>query len=198
MPRKTRRFDSAAGLALAVTLSVTSGLSGQNLSGGGNDFPGSGLWWELSLGAAGSRLSCNLCDPEREAGPTADLAVGAYASRRLRVGVHGGIWMHDDDGDRESIYRAGVLAQLHPKVGSGLHVLAGVGWSGYRAGEFGANTARLSFGAGWDLPLASGWVVGNSVMLDASAFGALKNEDITVARGIGISVLRLGVFLRRS
>jgi hypothetical protein len=35
------------------------------------------------------------------------------------------------------------------------------------------------------------------VIVDASAFGALKNEDETVARGVGLSVIRLGVFLRR-
>lgn len=197
MRDKTPRFALARGLALAVALCGPAGAEGQNVSGGGNDFQASGLWWELSLGAAASRLSCNLCDPDREAGPVADLAVGAYASPRLRVGVNGGIWHHNDDGDRESVYRAGVLAQLHPRPGSGLHLIGGAGWSGYRAGEFGSNTARLTFGAGWDLPLAPGWLVGNHVMVDASAFGALKNEEETVARGVGLSVLRLGVFLRR-
>jgi hypothetical protein len=197
MREKTPRFALAHALTLAVALCVPAGVAGQNVSGGGNDFLSSGLWWELSLGAATSRLSCNLCDPDRESGPSADLAVGAYATPRLRVGVHGGIWHHNDDGDRESVYRAGVLAQFHPRPGSGLHLIGGAGWSGYRAGVFGSNTARLTFGAGWDLPFANGWLVGNNVTVDASAFGALKNEDETVARGVGLSVLRLGVFLRR-
>jgi hypothetical protein len=197
MPTKTPRFARACELALALSICVPIAADGQNVSGGGNDFRTAGLWWELGLGAASSRLSCNLCDPDREAGPVADLAVGAYATPRLRVGVHGGIWHHNDEGDRESVYRAGVLAQFHPRPASGLHLIGGAGWSGYRAGVFGANTMRLTFGAGWDLPFADGWLVGNNLMMDASAFGALKNEEETVARGVGLSVLRLGVFLRR-
>jgi hypothetical protein len=184
-------------LALAAVLSNPHGASGQNVPAAGNDFRPGGLWWELSLSAVNSRLSCSLCDPDREAGPGADLAVGAYASPRLRVGVQGGAWTHDDDGARETVYRGGVIAQLHPRPGSGLHFIGGLGWSGYRAGVFGSDTGRITVGAGWDLPLAEGWVVGNHLMLDASAFGSLKNEETTVATGVGLSAVRLGVYLRK-
>jgi hypothetical protein len=197
MRGNTPSFALAGALALAAAFCGPAGAHGQNVPADGNDFRTSGLWWELSLSAVNSRLSCSLCDPDREAGPAADLAVGAYASPRLRVGVQGGAWTHDDDGARETVYRGGVIAQLHLRPGSGLHVIGGLGWSGYRAGVFGSDTGRVSLGAGWDLPLADGWLVGNNLVLDASAFGSLKNEDTTVATGVGLSTLRLGVYLRK-
>jgi hypothetical protein len=185
-------------LLLAAALIAPGAAGGQNVPLAGNEFPPpSRLWWELTVGGAASRLSCDICEPERENGPSADLALGAYASPRLRVGVQGGAWTHDDEGVRETVFRAGVLAQLHPRSSSGFLLLAGLGWSGYRAGTFGTDAARLTLGAGWDLPLAPGWVVGNSVALDAAAFGSLKREETTLARGVGLSVARLGVYLRR-
>jgi hypothetical protein len=187
----------AHALMLAAALLAPCDADGQNVPSGGNEFPTSRLWWELTVGGAASRLSCDICEPERENGPSADLAVGAYASPRLRVGVQGGAWTHDDEGVRETVFRAGVIAHLHPRASSGLLLLGGLGWSGYRAGTFGTDAARLTLGAGWDLPLAPGWLVGNVAALDAAAFGSLKREETTLARGVGLSALRLGVYLRR-
>ena len=107
------------------------------------------------------------------------------------------MWTHGDGEVRESVYRAGLTAQLHPRAGSGLHVLAGLGWSGYRAEGFGYDAARLTLGAGWDLPLGGPWVLGNSVTLDAASFGSLRNEAAQVASSVGLSVVRFGVYIRR-
>jgi hypothetical protein len=192
------RYAFACTLALAGGLLLPASGSGQNGSASGNDFPAPHpIWVELSAGGGASRLSCDICESERESGPTVDLALGAYATPRLRVGVQSGFWTHADEGFRETTYRAGVIAYVHPKSGSRLFVLTGLGWSGYRAGEFRTDTARLTLGAGWDLPLASGWRVGNTIALDATAFGSLKRQDLTLARGVGLSVIRVGVFLRR-
>ena len=188
----------AYALALAGGLLLPGAGSGQNGSSSGNDFPGAHpIWVELSAGGGASRLSCEICESERESGPTVDLAFGAYATPQLRVGVQSGFWTHSDEGFRETTYRAGVIAHLHPSTRSGLFLLTGLGWSGYRTGAFRTDTARLTLGAGWDLPLASGWRVGNTLALDATAFGSLKRQDNTLARGVGLSVIRLGVFLRR-
>jgi hypothetical protein len=195
MPAK---YALACALALAAGLAPTGRASGQIGSPSGNDFPGAHpIWVELSAGGAASRLSCEICEADRETGPTVDLALGAYATPRVRVGVQSGFWTHEDEGFRETTYRAGVVAHLYAKRGSGLFVLGGLGWSGYRAGDFRTETARLTLGAGWDLSLAPGWQVGNTLALDATAFGSLKRQDTTLARGVGLSVLRLGVFLRR-
>lgn len=168
---------------------------------GVGDASARGLWWEVSAAAGGTRLACAFCDRSRELGPALDGAFGAYASDRVRVGVEGGGWTArdgNDPDDRETVYRAGVVVQLHPRPGSGLHVLGGLGWNGYRTGEETTYDAvRITLGAGWDLPLVGSWVVGNRVTLDASSFASLKDGDAVIARSVGLSVLRFGIYLRR-
>lgn len=159
--------------------------------------PPLGLWWEISAAAGGARLTCDVCDPSRELGPSVGVAVGAYASPSGRVGIEGGAWTNRDGGVRESVYRAGVVTQLHLKPGSGLHLIAGLGWAGYRAEDFTYDAVRLTLGGGWDLPLTDAWVAGNRVTLDGSSFGVLKNAGTSVARSVGLSVLTFGVYLRR-
>lgn len=155
-----------------------------------------GLWWGFSVSAAGVRLTCDLCETPRELGPAISASVGAYANPTLRVGLEAGWWTHEDGDVRESIYRGGLVAQLHPRPGSGLHLVAGAGWSGYRAGDFSYDAARLTLGAGWDLPLTRSWVVGNTVSLDAASFGALENDGAVVVRSVGLSLVRIGVHVR--
>ena len=154
-----------------------------------------GLWWGASVGAGSAHLTCDLCETNRDFGPSVDLAVGAWARPDLRIGLEGGGWTHDDDGGRETVYRAGLVAHLRP--GSrGLFLTGGLGWSGYRAGDFNYDAARLTLGAGWDLPLTAGWVVGNTLSVDAASFGKLRNDDTTVSRDVGLSVLRFAIHVR--
>lgn len=156
-----------------------------------------GMWWEASVAAAGSRLTCALCEPDRELGPTVSAALGAHATPRLRVGLEGSVWTNEDEGVRESVYGAAVVAHLHPRPASGLHVLGGVGWSGYRAEDFTYDAPRLTLGVGWDLPLTGSWVAGNRLVVDASSYASLKNEGARVQRSVGLSVVRFGVYVRR-
>lgn len=156
-----------------------------------------GLWWEVAAAAGGARLTCGLCDPSRELGPAVDVAVGAYARPGLRVGVDAGGWTARDGELRESVYRTGLVAQIHPSAGRGLHLLAGLGWSGYRSEEFAYDAVRLTLGAGWDLPLTRGWVVGNRVVLDGSSWASLRRGGTSVASPVGLSLVRFAVFLRK-
>ncbi len=151
----------------------------------------------MTLGAGSARLTCDLCQPARDLGPSLDVVVGTFAAPTLRLGVEGGLWTHVDGEVRETVYRAGVQAALHPRVGSGFHLIGGLGWSGYRAEAFGYDAARLTLGVGWDLPIPGPWIVGNSVTLDAASFGSLRNESTAVARDVGLSVVRFGVYVRR-
>ncbi len=170
-------------------------VAGQSGTVGGRDFPDQGLWWTAAFGAGGARLTCDLCETSRDLGPALDLTVGADAAPGLRVGVDVGAWTNDDHGVRESVYRAGLLGFVHPRPGSGLHLIGGLGWSGYRAGSFGFDAVRLTVGAGWDLPVVGGWFMGNRITLDAASFGSLANRGTTVVRGVGLSVFRFGVYL---
>lgn len=65
-----------------------------------------------------------------------------------------------------------------------------------RAVDFGYDAARLLVGAGWDLPLFGPWVAGNRITLDTAAFGRLENDGTPVARDVGLSMVRVGIYLR--
>jgi len=165
----------------------------------------SGMWWSLSAAAAGARLACDICDPTRDAGPALEVAIGTHASPQVRVGVDAGAWTFRDDDFRERIITAGVVAEVHPRPGSGLHLIGGLGWSGYRANVvdpapdqlgFEYDGLRLRLGAGWDLPLTTSWSVGNRLTVDASSLGTLKDEEVPIARSVGLSVVRFAIYLR--
>lgn len=164
-----------------------------------------GMWWSVSAAAAGARLACDICDATRDAGPAIEAAIGTHASPVVRFGVDGGAWTFREDDFRETVLTAGVVAEVHPRAGSGLHLIGGLGWSGYRANDidpapdqdgFRYDALRLRLGAGWDLPLTSTWSVGNRVTLDASSLGTLKDEDTPIARSVGLSVVRFAIYLR--
>ncbi len=159
--------------------------------------PAPGYWWAATVGAGSTRFTCDLCTQARDTGPWAGLAIGASASEAVKVGVEGGFWTHLDGDTREWVYRGGIVAHVYPRAGSGLHLIGGAGWSAYRADEFRHDAGRLSVGLGWDLPLTPGWVVGNTLILDASSFGSLKKEQVAIDRDVGVSVLRIGVFVKR-
>jgi hypothetical protein len=156
-----------------------------------------GLWWGIAVGGAGTRLTCDLCDPSRDLGPTVQFSIGSYATPTLRIGLEAGGWTHEDDESREKVYRAGVIANLRPSLERGLYLIGGFGWSSYRAGNFRYNAPSLSLGAGWDYPLGEDWRVGNQMTLDASSYGSLKNEERSVARNVGMSLVRFSVHLHR-
>ena len=196
LPSKPRNRRRTLCLAL-LTLALPADVSGQGVAAPGTGFLRGDSWWSVTLSVAAARLTCDLCEPSRDVGPSLDVVVGAFAGPHLRVGLEGGVWSHGGEELRESVYRAGVTGQLHPTPGSGLHALAGVGWSGYRAGTFAYDAARLTVGAGWDFPQGDEWVVGGSVTLDAASFGSLANEAEEVAQAVGLSVVRFGIYVRR-
>jgi hypothetical protein len=156
----------------------------------------SGLWWSVGVGAGSLRFQCQLCDTGRDTGPTVEVAVGSWASRSLRFGLDGGVWTFDDDGVREKAWRAGLVGQLYPAPERGLHLIGGVGWTGWRAEDFNYDAVRVGVGAGWDLPAFGEWSLGNAVMVEGAAFGSLKNEDQVVVQSVGMSQLRFTVFVK--
>ena len=173
---------------LLVTLVVTTSpapLAGQ-----------SGPWWEVAVGAGALRFTCDVCADDRDLGASFRVAGGGYASSSFPVGVEVGWWSHDDAGIRERVYRVGVVGHFYPRKDRRLHVVGGLGWIGYRAGDFLYDAVDLSVGAGWELPLGDGWVVGSRVTLDAASFGALSNGDRRVAGDVGVSLLRFATLLK--
>lgn len=163
----------------------------------GLDVAGSSVWYGVTLGGAGTRLTCDLCQPSRDIGPALTVSGGAYGADQLRVGLELSAWTHEDGGVREKLYGLGLVAHLVPDPTRGLYLLGGFGWSGYRAGDLSYDAPRVTVGFGWDVPAFGSWVVGNVVTLDGSAFVPIRNDGETAVRDVGLSSLRFAVQLRR-
>ena len=193
----TSTLPAARRCAVRLLCALVLAVPGSELFAQSGDQPApDGTWWTVSVEAAGARLTCDLCDRSRDLGAGVGASFGSYASPALRLGVDGSVWSHRAGDVRERVWAAGIVAELHPRVGSGLHLIGGAGWSGYRAGGFSHDAPSIRLGLGWDLPLSAGWVVGNRVVLDAASFGSLDADGTTVAGAVGLSVLRFGLYLR--
>jgi hypothetical protein len=155
------------------------------------------LWYGLTVGGAGTRLTCDLCQDTRDVAPAFAVSVGVHARARLRVGLEASRWTYEEDEVRERVHTVGLVAHLVPNASRGFYLLGGAGWSGYRSGEFSYDAPRLTVGLGWDVPFTGDWVVGNLIALDAAAFAPIRNEDVTVMRNVGMSTVRVAVQLQR-
>lgn len=157
-----------------------------------------GTWYALTVGGAGTRLTCDLCTATRDVGPMFTLSAGIHARPRLRVGIEAGRWSYSGDEEvRERVHTLGLVAHLVPNASRGFYLLGGAGWTGYRAGEFSYDAPRLTVGLGWDVPFSGDWVIGNVIALDAASFAPVRNEDATVMRNVGLSTVRVAVQLQR-
>jgi hypothetical protein len=156
-----------------------------------------GLWYEVTLGGAGSRLACSICSAHRDLGAVITGALGAYASPKLRVGLELSRWTYRDVGVREMTSGIGLVAHMKPSARSRLYLLGGAGWTSYRASDYTFGAPRASVGIGYDVPLAGAWVAGNVLTMDLAAFGKLRNESVTVVDNVGLSAIRMAVQLRR-
>lgn len=158
----------------------------------------SSLWYGITVGGAGLRLTCDLCQRTRDLGPTVTVSGGTYGADRLRIGLEASAWTHEEGTVRERMYGLGLVAHLSPSPHRGLYLLGGFGWSGYRAGDLTYDAPRVTVGVGWDVPVFGNWLVGNVVSLDGAGFTGLRNDGVTVVRRVGLSHLRFGVqFLKR-
>ena len=178
----------AASLAVLCTLALTPALFAQE-SGGTR------WWWTASASLQGSRLTCDLCSTERDFGPALGFGIGTFATPSVRVGLDGTLSTSTEGAVRETVHGAGVVVEVHPRAGSGLHVIGGLGWAGYRAGDFAYDAARLRVGVGWDLPLFSSWVVGNRLTYDASSFASLRNDGTPVVESVGLGTVHFGMYV---
>lgn len=155
------------------------------------------IWFQVALGGATARLVCDICQSARDVGPAVTVALGAYSSPRLRIGLEAGRWTYDAPAVRENLHSFGLVAHFTPSGWQRLHWLAGAGWTGYRAGDFSYDAPRLTLGLGWELPLTGQWVVGNVIAVDAASFAPLRNGDVTIVRNAGLNALRVTTQLRR-
>lgn len=156
-----------------------------------------GLWWSFGLGGGSVRLTCDICAADRDPGITFQASLGARARDDLDVGIEVGAWTRDDDGVRETARRLDLRAILRPWQNSGFHVIGGLGWVGYEAGNLTYDAAALSAGIGWEFPFAGRWQIGPRVLLDAASWGSFSNSSGVAADDVSLSIARLEVVLTR-
>lgn len=198
-PSRLGGFVATACLVAAVVapIDATAQVGDRPVGPTGMDVAGSSVWYGVTVGGAGMRLTCDLCQASRDIGPALTVSAGAYGAERLRVGLELSAWTHEDGGVREKLYGLGLVAHLVPDPTRGLYLLGGFGWSGYRAGDLSYDAPRVTVGLGWDVPAFGSWVVGNVVSLDGSAFVPIRNDGETAVRDVGLSSLRFAVQLRK-
>lgn len=156
-----------------------------------------GLWWSFGVGGGSARLTCDICTADRDPGMTFQVALGARAREDLDVGIEAGGWTRDDGGVRETARRVDLRGILRPWQNSGFHVIGGLGWVGYEAGDLTYDAAALSAGVGWDFPFSGRWRIGNRLLLDAASWGSFRNDGDVAADDVSLSIARLEVVLTR-
>lgn len=194
-----RRIPAACLALVLGALSLSAPHRAGAQSAGAEQAPpeASTIWFQVGLGGASARLVCDICQSARDVGPAVTVALGAYSSPNVRIGLEASRWTYDAQAVRENLHSFGLVAHFAPAGWQRLHWLAGAGWTGYRAGDFSYDAPRLTVGLGWDLPLTDQWVVGNIIAVDAASFAPLRNGDVTVVRNVGLNALRITTQLRR-
>jgi hypothetical protein len=155
------------------------------------------LWYSVTVGAGSARFTCDPCASTRDTGPAARVAVGAYARPGLRIGVTGGYWTHEQGELRESVRQAGLVASLDVRPGSRLHLIAGLGWIGWRAEPFAYDAVDVAVGAGFTLPLTGRWALSNSATVHSASFGKLRNGGEGAVEDVSLSLAGFEVGLIR-
>ena len=115
------------------------------------------------------------------------------------MGAEADVWTREDGDDNRHLLGALTgAAYLYPDPGGRLHLKGGGGYIAYRADEdLASNLFGLVVGAGYELPLGERYVVANDLSLLASGFGTLTSGEQTVAGDVSVTLLRLGIALRR-
>lgn len=155
------------------------------------------FWGGIGVGTGSARVSCDICNNDREAGMSGSAALGFGVGRRVRVGVEGNAW-RDDDGNRETLlWSGGLTTYLYPAGDRAFWTKMGAGVMRYRAetdrDDIQANTFGVIIGAGYDIPMNSRLAVGPYATLAASSRADLTSGGRTVRERVSHSLLHVGV-----
>ena len=201
--RRTLVNHITAGVTTAVAIvSILTALGPVAVSAQASGAPdgepfGDALWWSVGVGGGSVGLTCDICTRDRDTGVTAQLGLGARARSDVDIGLELGIWTRDDDGVRASARRIDLRAIHRPFDDSGFHVIGGLGWVGYEAGDLTYDAVALSVGVGWDFPLSGRWRIGNRLLIDAASYGSFVNAGAVAVEVVSLSIARLEVVLLR-
>src|SRR5262245_3454403 len=114
----------AISLLTAAILSPVS-LHAQNQASGGR------FWISGGAGGGWARVSCSVCSPERNLGPTAYFRVGVSARDGLLFGTEVNAWTRVRDDERQWTRAIGAVAYMYPRASGPLFVKGGVSYVGF-------------------------------------------------------------------
>lgn len=155
------------------------------------------FWGGVGVGTGSARVSCDICENDREAGMTASAALGFGLGERVRLGVEGNAWLDQDDNLDTLLWSATFSGYLYPRGTEGLWTKAGMGIMRYRAetdrDDVEANAFGVLIGAGYDIPMSGPFTVGPFVTLATSSRADLKRGETVVRNRVSHSLIHLGV-----
>ena len=161
------------------------------------------LWFSGGVGGGWARVSCAICQGERELGATGYMRVGTNVRDGILLGAEGNGWTRDlDENGREWVGGIGAVGYLYPKPAGSLFVKVGVGYLTYRANNdederISTGSLGVQLGAGYEFRIGSSLHITNYMNLLASSFGKLRAEDDPVVGDVSVTLLQIGVGLTR-
>lgn len=147
----------------------------------------SGFWWGLGLGTANAKVTCDGCpsvDPELF--PMVDVRLGGTVSRNVTLGaeIAGGkkSGAFGDPGSVDhTIGDVNVSAYLYPRADGRLWFQTGLGvvvWQGDDGStKLHSTAAGVTLGAGYDLPIGTGFSLTPSLRGAFGGKGKLVDQD---------------------
>lgn len=184
----------SAWLCIALCAGVVTSASAQSAP-----FRGAreGTWMTAGLGGGWTRVSCAICNTDRNAGPSAGLRFGTTLRPGLLVGAELDGWTRSHDDVRTMLAAGSAAAYIYPDPSRGLFLKAGAGLVhfGFDTDDAGMNLFGLLLGAGYEFPVTPELNVTNTIGVIASSFGTLRSEEGVIADDVSISMFHIGIAL---
>jgi hypothetical protein len=161
------------------------------------------FWVSGGVGGGWARVSCAICQGERELGATGYARVGMNVRDGILIGAEGNAWTRDlEENGREWVGGIGAVGYLYPRPAGSLFVKVGIGYLTYRADneeddQITMGSLGVQLGAGYEFRIGTSLHITNYMNLLASSFGKLRSGDTEVVDDVSVTLLQIGVGLTR-
>jgi hypothetical protein len=185
---------SRLAVALAAVILATGSLAAQSRPASNR----SGQWLGFGLGLGMGRVSCAICNTNRNTSISGYFKAGGTLNRRFLLGVEGDGWTRAQDDVDEHLLGLAVQLFYYPNPRKRLFYKAGVGAMLHQMDDGPTRLSTAAFGptlgAGYDLPVSPtvSFSPFASVFV-ASLGGKIKANGETVRNDVSLMLIQLGV-----
>ena len=177
--------------ALAVTLPALS-LAAQTQAKN----PRRGFWAGAGLGAGSERLSCGICQGDRDTDLSGYVKLGWTVSQHVLLGVESNGWKQETNGINELLGTLHAVVYWYPAVASGFYVKAVAGMLAFRVEGGGSEMTGDAFsaqvGMGYDLRITRAFSFTPFLNVIASTQGDLTLNGNKAASDVNYSLIQAG------